>query len=132
MFYIIRPCCLTHFQVFKFSGASKLHDPTTNMKLVQIKGKEKLNRIIKSQPITHATLLFLFEIQWLFLNFIFEERTFLPFITSNCNNNCLRWWKTEKKPVRTNLIPISKIEMNNLLMVCPLKCQGFSGAITAE
>ena len=47
MFYIIRPCCLTYFQVFKFSGASKLHDPTTNMKLVQIKGKEKLNRIIK-------------------------------------------------------------------------------------
>ena len=26
----------------KFSGASKLHVPTTNMKLVQIKDKEKL------------------------------------------------------------------------------------------
>ena len=47
----------------KFSGASKLHDLTTNMKLVQIKDKEKLNRIIKNQPITHVTLLFLFEIQ---------------------------------------------------------------------
>ena len=51
------PCCLTHF---KFFGASKLHDPTTNMKLVQIKDKEKLNRIIENQPITHVTLLFLF------------------------------------------------------------------------
>ena len=40
----------------KFSGASKLHDPTTNMKLVQIKDKEKLNRIIKNQPITHVIL----------------------------------------------------------------------------
>ena len=47
----------------KFSGTSKLHDPTTNMKLVQIKDKEKLNRIIKNQPITHVTSLFLFEIQ---------------------------------------------------------------------
>ena len=69
----------------KFSGASKLHDPTTNMKLVQIKDKEKLNRIIKNQPITHVTLLFLCEIQYFFLDFIFEERTFLPFITSDHN-----------------------------------------------
>ena len=61
MFYIkLTPCCLTHF---KFFGASKLHDPTTNMKLVQIKDKEKLNRIIKNKPITHVTLLFLFEVQ---------------------------------------------------------------------
>ena len=60
MFYTISPCCLTHF---KFSGASKLHDATTNMKLVQMKDKEKLNRIIKNQPIRHVTLLFLFEIQ---------------------------------------------------------------------
>ena len=60
MFYIFSPCCLTHF---KFSGASKLHDPTANMKLVQIKDKEKLNRKIKNQPIRHVTLLFLFEIQ---------------------------------------------------------------------
>ena len=100
-FISFSPCCLTHF---KFSGASKLHDPTTNMKLVQIKDKEKLNRIIKNQPITHVTLLFLCEIQYFFLDFIFEERTFLPFITSDHNNNCLRWWKTEKKPVTKNLI----------------------------
>ena len=92
-FISISPCCLTHF---KLSGASKLHDPTTNMKLVQIKDKEKLNRIIKNQPITHVTLLFLCEIQYFFLDFIFEERTFLPFITSDRNNNCLRWWNTEK------------------------------------
>ena len=52
----------------------------------QLKDKEKLNRIIENQPITHATL-FLFEIQY----FIFEEGTFLPFITSDHNNNCLRW-----------------------------------------
>ena len=129
-FISISPCCLTHF---KFSGASKLHDPTTNMKLVQIKDKEKLNRIIKNQPITHVTLLFLCEIQYFFLDFIFEERTFLPFITSDRNNNCLRWWETEKKPVRTNLILIRKTEMNKLLiMVCPLKPQGFSGAMTIE
>ena len=57
IFISISPCCLTHF---KFSGASKLHDLTTNMKLVQIKDKEKLNRIIENQPITHVTLLFLF------------------------------------------------------------------------
>ena len=47
----------------KFSGASKFHDSLTNMNLVQIKDKEKLNRIIKNQPITHVTLLFSFEIQ---------------------------------------------------------------------
>ena len=53
----------------------------------QLKDKEKLNRIIENQPITHVTL-FLFEIQY----FIFEEGTlFLPFITSDHNNNCLRW-----------------------------------------
>ena len=100
-FISISPCCLTHF---KFSGASKLHDPTTNMKLVQIKDKEKLNRIIKNQPITHVTLLFLCEIQYFFLDFIFDERTFLPFITSDHNNN----WddKKQKKPVETNLILI--------------------------
>ena len=46
----------------KSSGASKLHDPTTYMKLAQIKDKEKLNRMIKNQPITHDTG-FLFEIQ---------------------------------------------------------------------
>ena len=33
------------------------------MKVAQIKDKEKLNRIIKNQPITHVTLLFLFEVQ---------------------------------------------------------------------
>ena len=60
MFHIISPRCLTHF---KFSGASKLHDSTINMQLVQIKYKEKLNRIIKNQPITHVLLLSLFEIQ---------------------------------------------------------------------
>ena len=57
-FISISPSYLTHF---KFSGASKLHDPTTKMKLVQIKDKEKLSRIIKNQPITHVTILFLFE-----------------------------------------------------------------------
>ena len=36
-FYIISPCYLTHF---KFSGASKLHDPTTNMKLIQMKDQK--------------------------------------------------------------------------------------------
>ena len=46
-FISISPCCLTYF---KFSGASKLHDPTKNMKLVQIKDKEKLNRTIENQP----------------------------------------------------------------------------------
>ena len=75
MFYIISHCYLTHF---KFSGALKLHDPTTSTKLVQRKEKEKLNRTIKNQPITHVTLLFLFEIQQPFLNSRFEERTFKP------------------------------------------------------
>ena len=37
MFYITSTCCLTHF---KFSGASKLDNPTANMKLVQIKDKK--------------------------------------------------------------------------------------------
>ena len=59
MFFIISHFCLTHF---KFSGAPKLHDPTTH-EIIQIKDKENLNRIIKNQPITHVTLLFLFEIQ---------------------------------------------------------------------
>ena len=59
-FISVSPCYLTQV---KFSGASKLYDPTTNMKLIQIKDKEKLNRIIKNQPITHVTLLFLCEIQ---------------------------------------------------------------------
>ena len=92
-FISISSCCLTNF---KFSGASKLHDPTTNMKIVQIKDKGKLNGIIKNQPMTHITLLFLFEVQKLWLNLIFEKKTFLPFITSDRNSNCLRWWKTEK------------------------------------
>ena len=60
MFYIINPCFLTHF---KFSGALTLHDSTANMNIVQIKDKEKLNKIIKNPPITHVTLLFLFEVQ---------------------------------------------------------------------
>ena len=69
------------------------------MKLVQIKDKEKLNRTIKNQPITHVTLYTVFiwnPVIFFILNFIFEERTILPFITSNHNNNCLRWWKTGK------------------------------------
>ena len=60
MFYIIRSCCLAHF---KFSVVSELHDPTTDLKLAQIKDKQKLNRIIKNRPILHVILLFLFEIQ---------------------------------------------------------------------
>ena len=46
---------------------------------------------------------------------------------------CLRWWKTEKKPVRTNLILIRKTEMKKLLIIAsPLKPQGFSGAMATE
>ena len=54
MFYINYPLLPNTLS----SGASKLHDPTRNMKLVRIKDKEKLNRIKKNQPITHVTLLF--------------------------------------------------------------------------
>ena len=59
-FISISPCHVTHF---KFFGASKLHDPTAKMEFIQIKDREKLNKIIKNQPITHVTLLFLCEIQ---------------------------------------------------------------------
>ena len=41
--------------------------------------KGKLNTIIKNHPIAHVTFLFFFEIQYLFVNSIFEERMFLPF-----------------------------------------------------
>ena len=101
MFYIISPSCLTHF---KFSGVSKLHDPTTNMKLMQIKEKGKLNRIIKKT--THHTCYI--------IAFIWNPVTFSKFYlwgTSDHNNNCLRWWRIEKKPGRTNLILIRKTKM---------------------
>ena len=67
------------------------------------KDKGKLNRIIKNHPIAHITCLFFFEMYFLFANFIFEKRTFLPF-TRDCNN--YRWLvkPDEKKPVKTNLI----------------------------
>ena len=39
--------------------------------------KRKLNTIIKHHPIAHVTFLFFFEIQYLFVNFVFEERMFL-------------------------------------------------------
>ena len=101
------------------------------MKLVQIKNKGKLNRIIKNQPITHITLFFLFEIQYLYLNSIFEERTFLPFITRDDNNNCQRWSKTEK--TSDDKFYFHKKNRNKvLIMVCPLKSQGFSGAMATE
>ena len=64
--YQFNPCLLTHF---KFSGAAKLHDPT-NMKLIEMKDKGKLNRMIKNQLITHVAFLLFFEIQYLFVNFI--------------------------------------------------------------
>ena len=39
----------------------------------------------------------------------------------------------QKKPVRANLILIRKTEINKLLiMVCPLKPRGFSGAMNTE
>ena len=44
-------------------------------------------------------------------------------------------WAVEKqkKKVRTNLILIRNTEINKvLIMVCPLKPQGFSGAMTEE
>ena len=63
------------------------------------KDKGKLNGIIKNHPIAYATLLFFFEIQYLFVNFIFEGRTFLPLTRDY--NNCQWSVKTrEKKLVR--------------------------------
>ena len=41
-----------------------MHDPTTNMKLVQIKDKEKLNRIIENQIYHACDIIVLFEIIW--------------------------------------------------------------------
>ena len=39
----------------------------------------------------------------------------------------------QKKPVKANLILIRKTEINKLLiMVCPLKPRGFSGAMNTE
>ena len=55
------------------------------------------NRMIRNQLITHVAFLFFFEIQYLFVNFISEESTFIPFITNECNNNCLWLTKNTKK-----------------------------------
>ena len=40
------------------------------------KDKWKLNTIIKNHPIEYVTFLFSFEIQYILVNFIFEERMF--------------------------------------------------------
>ena len=47
------------------------------------KDKGKLNTIIKNHPI--AVTFFFFEIHYLFVDFIFEERTFSP-LTRDYNN----------------------------------------------
>ena len=52
------------------------------------KDKWKLKTITKNHPIAHVTFLFSFEIQYLLVNFIFEEKLF-SFFTRDCNN-C--WW----------------------------------------
>ena len=41
--------------------------------------------------------MFFFEIQYLFVNFIFEERKFLPFMTSDRHNNCPWLLKNREK-----------------------------------
>ena len=72
-------------------------------------------------------------IQQLFLNFIFEEYKFSSFNTSDRSNNSLRCLKSEKNPLRTNSILIRKTELNKvLIMVCLLKPEGLSGAMTTE
>ena len=55
-----QPLLLNTFQVI---WSTKVAWSYNKHEIVQIKDKENLNRIIKNQPITHVTLLFLFEIQ---------------------------------------------------------------------
>ena len=55
------------------------------------KDKGKLNRIIKKYSIAHVTFLFSFEIQYLFVNFIFVERMFLGSIQKTFVTLCGFW-----------------------------------------
>ena len=78
------------------------------------KGKGKLNIIIKNHTIAHVTILFFFKIQYLFVNFIFEDYMFLPFTRER--NNC-RWSvKTRKKNGEGKFGYRETVEMNKMLI----------------
>ena len=79
---------------------------------------------MKSQPTTYVTFLFFFEIQYLFENFFFEERTFLPFITIDCNNNYLCDGK-QRKTIKNKFDSHKKNSRMNNVRIIPLKPQRF-------
>ena len=123
MFYISYPLLPNTLS----SGASKLHDSTRNMKLVRIKDKEKLNRI-KKKSTYYTCYIIVFSKFFSILSLRKGHFCLLLVVTA-----IITVWDGEKqeKPGRTNLILIRKTEMNKvLIMVCPLKPQDFSGAMT--
>ena len=93
------------------------------------KDKWKLNTIIKNHPIAHVTFLFSFEIQYLLVYLIFEERMFLSFTRDR--NNC-RWSvKIREKKSSEDKFDYRErtVEMNKVL-ISALKPLGFLGAVT--
>ena len=93
------------------------------------KDKWKLNTIIKNHPIVHITFLFSFEIQYLLVNLIFEERMFLSFTRDR--NNCR--WSVKTREIKKGEDKFDyreKTVERNKVLISALKPLGFLGAVT--
>ena len=94
------------------------------------KDKEMLNMIIKNHSIEQVTFLFFFEILYLLVNFIFEERMCLSLTQDR--SNC-RWLvKTREKNSEGKFDYCEKMVEMNQVLISALKSLGFLGAMSIE